>query len=81
MYYRAYSAAIDMGWSVVAASPEEGLIEATATTFWFRLKEDVVIRIRAEGGRTRVDARSLSRVGGSDDGSNAKRLRRFFETL
>lgn len=81
MYYRAYSAAIEMGWAVVAASVAEGRIEATATTFWFRMKEDVVIRIRSEGERSRIDARSVSRVEGGDDGSNARRLLEFFDRL
>lgn len=80
-YYLAYAAVLDMGWDVIAAVPEEGRIEASAKTFWFRLKEDVVIRIRSEDGKTRIDARSLSRVPGGDGGSNAKRLRTFFEKL
>ncbi|MDT8399022.1 MAG: DUF1499 domain-containing protein [Pseudomonadales bacterium] len=79
---RALAAVETMGWEVVAAVPEAGRIEATDTTFWFRFKDDVVIRIRPEGAnQARVDARSLSRVGGSDFGTNAKRLRAFFEVL
>ena len=81
MYYRAYSAAFKMKWALATADEKEGRIEATATTFWFRFKEDVVIRIRDENGMTRVDARSLSRVDGGDGGSNARRLRKFFEIL
>jgi len=81
VFDRALAAVDEIGWELVAAVPEEGRIEATATTFWFRFKDDVVIRLREEDGRTRVDARSLSRVGGGDAGTNAKRLRRFFEIL
>jgi uncharacterized protein (DUF1499 family) len=81
MFDRALSAVEEMGWELVAAVPAEGRIEATATTFWFRFKDDVVIRLREENGQTRVDARSLSRVGGGDAGTNGKRLRRFFEIL
>lgn len=81
MFNRALAAVDEMGWELVAAAPAEGRIEATATTFWFRFKDDVVIRLRNENGRTRVDARSLSRVGGGDAGTNAKRLQRFFEIL
>jgi uncharacterized protein (DUF1499 family) len=40
-----------------------------------------VIRIRPMGPTTVVDARSLSRVGGGDIGTNAKRLRAFFALL
>lgn len=81
MFDRALAAVDEMGWELVDASPEEGRIEATATTFWFRFKDDVVIRIRPMGPQTVVDARSLSRVGGGDVGTNAKRLRAFFEIL
>jgi uncharacterized protein (DUF1499 family) len=81
MFARALAAVDAMGWELVAATPDEGRIEATATTFWLRFKDDVVIRIRPLGPTTVVDARSLSRVGGGDVGANAKRLREFFRRL
>jgi len=81
MFNRALAAVEKMGWKLVEASETEGRIEATATTFWLRFKDDVVIRIRPQGPTTVVDARSLSRVGGGDIGANAKRLRKFFELL
>jgi uncharacterized protein (DUF1499 family) len=81
MYDRALAAVAKMGWELVDANPDEGRIEATATTFWFRFRDDVVIRIRPLGPTTVVDARSLSRVGGGDIGTNAKRLRAFFALL
>jgi hypothetical protein len=75
-FARAMAAVRTLGWEVVASVPEEGRIEATDTTFWFRFKDDVVIRIReADDGGAVVDARSLSRVGGGDVGTNARRLR------
>jgi uncharacterized protein (DUF1499 family) len=61
--------------------PDEGRIEATATTFWFGFKDDVVIRLRPEAGGTRVDVRSESRVGGSDVGANAARIRAYSAKL
>lgn len=67
----------DMGLEIVAVEPKEGRIEATATTFWFGFKDDVVIRIVADGGGSRLDVRSKSRVGRSDVGANAARIRRF----
>lgn len=70
-----------MGWELVAQVPEEGRIEATDTTFWFRFKDDVVIKITADADETLVNARSLSRVGVGDVGKNAARLREFFELL
>ena len=80
-FERALAAVEALDWELVAAAPEEGRIEATDTTFWFRFKDDIVIRIRAADGGSEVDARSLSRVGVGDAGTNAARLRRFFEVL
>jgi hypothetical protein len=81
VFARALAAVDELGWELVAAVPEGGRIEATDTTFWFRFKDDVVIRIRPSGSGSIIDARSLSRVGGGDAGTNAKRLRAFFATL
>ncbi len=67
----------DLGWEVVASEPETGRIEATDTTLWFGFKDDVVIRVASHGQMTRIDLRSVSRVGGSDAGANAKRIRNF----
>jgi uncharacterized protein (DUF1499 family) len=71
----------DLGWELVAAEPVEGRIEATDRTFWFGFVDDVVIRIREHNDGTRVDVRSKSRVGGSDIGTNAKRIRGFRQRL
>jgi uncharacterized protein (DUF1499 family) len=70
-----------MGWELVAAVPAEGRIEATATTFWFGFKDDVVLRIGADDGGSRLDIRSKSRVGRSDVGANAARIRAFRDDL
>ena len=70
-----------MGWELVEADAESGHIEATDTTFWFRFKDDVVIRVRPEGSGSRIDIRSLSRVGGGDAGTNAKRIRAYMTRL
>jgi len=78
-FERALETARDMGWDIVAAVPEDGRIEATATTFWFGFKDDVVIRIEATDSGSLLDMRSKSRVGRSDVGANAARIRRFTE--
>lgn len=70
-----------MGWKIVAAEAEMGRIEATDITFWFGFKDDVVIRITAQNKGSRVDVRSVSRVGLSDVGTNAKRINSFLEAL
>lgn len=78
----ALATARDMGWAIAAQDPANGRIEATATTFWYGFKDDVVIRIRPEGNtETRLDIRSLSRVGKSDVGKNAERIRAFEKRL
>ena len=78
---RALAAVRDMGWELVAADAAAGRIEATDTTFWFGFKDDVVIRVRPADGGSRVDVRSLSRVGRGDAGTNAKRIRAYLDAL
>lgn len=68
-------------WEVIAVSAEEGRIEATDTTPIMGFKDDIVIRLQAMGSRTRVDIRSASRVGESDLGVNAARIRLFLTDL
>ena len=67
--------------AVVAAVPAEGRMEATDTTRWFGFKDDVVVRVRPEGAGSRVDVRSVSRVGRGDVGANAARIRAFLQAL
>lgn len=74
-------AARDLGWTIVAAVPDEGRLEASDTTFWFRFTDDIVVRVRPEGSGSRVDVRSKSRIGRSDVGTNAARIRRFLSRL
>ncbi len=69
------------GWEVVAVSAEEGRIEATDATPIMGFKDDIVIRVRAMGSWTRIDMRSASRVGESDLGVNATRIRLFLNDL
>lgn len=76
-FTRSLAAAQAMGWEIVAADSAAGRIEATATTRWFGFKDDIVVRIRPQGDGSRVDVRSESRVGGSDVGTNAARIRKF----
>jgi len=77
----ALATAREQGWEIVAAVPDEGRIEATATTTWFGFKDDVVIRVAAKDGGSRLDIRSKSRVGGSDVGANAQRIRAYVAAL
>jgi uncharacterized protein (DUF1499 family) len=67
------------GWEVAAVHPDR--IEATATTRWFGFRDDVVIRLRETDEGVRVDMRSASRVGRSDVGANAARIRSYLNGL
>jgi uncharacterized protein (DUF1499 family) len=81
-FQRARRAAEEMGWTIVAAVPEEGRIEATDRTFWFGFRDDVVIRLtELDPDRTVIDVRSKSRVGGSDVGTNARRIRSYLRRI
>lgn len=78
---RARRVARALGWRIDAYVPSAGRLEATAHTFFFDFKDDVVIRVRPHGSGTRVDVRSESRVGVGDIGTNAARIRKFLERM
>jgi uncharacterized protein (DUF1499 family) len=80
-FTRAQAAVQAMHWDLVAATPEAGRLEATDTTALFGFKDDVVVRVRADGSGSRIDVRSVSRVGGGDLGANAKRIRVYLPHL
>ena len=70
------------GWEMVADDEAGRRIEATATTSWFGFKDDVAIRVSViPDGTSRVDVRSVSRIGRSDVGTNARRIRAFLADL
>lgn len=80
---RVLSIAQDMGWDIAGVA--EMLLEATATTPWFGFKDDIVVRVRPatiDGvAGSRIDIRSVSRIGKSDLGTNARRVRETIERL
>ena len=81
VYEAALETAREMGWEIVASNPEAGLIEATATTRVMNFKDDVAIRVTERGEGAAVDVRSVSRVGISDVGANANRIRTYLHAL
>jgi hypothetical protein len=79
---RALTAANDMGWHIVDVDWKGDRIEATDTTFWFGFTDDIVIRVKPAGRiGARLDIRSKSRVGQSDLGTNARRIRAFIKRM
>ena len=78
---RARRVAEALGWRIDAYVPADGRLEATAHTFFFDFKDDIVVRVRPHGTGSRVDVRSESRVGLSDLGTNAARIRLFLSRM
>lgn len=84
---KVFTAAQQMGWTMIggaiprAGTLDAGRIEATDTVPWWGFKDDIVIRLTAEGTGTRVDVRSKSRVGKGDLGVNAQRINDFLAAL
>ena len=73
----------DAGWEIAAHDAARGHLEATASVSFIRFRDDVVIRIVpvGDGHHSRVDMRSVSRVGVDDLGVNARRIRSFLASL
>lgn len=78
---RALDAAARMGWDLVSVNPAAGRIEGVATTPWFGFKDDVVVRVTEAPGGSRIDVRSVSRVGRGDLGANARRIRAYLASI
>ena len=57
------------------------VIEAAHTSFWFGFIDDFVVRITPLSQGVRIDVRSKSRVGLSDLGANAERVRTFLSKI
>lgn len=70
-----------MEWEIVAVDAAAGRLEATDTSRFFQFKDDIVVRLTTTGGGTRIDVRSVSRVGRSDVGVNAARITEFLAAL
>lgn len=75
VYAACLKAVKEKGWRIVEQDPGKGRIEAVSVTAFFRFIDDVVIRVTATAAGSRVDIRSASRVGVSDFGKNAARVK------
>lgn len=70
------------GWRIAAADPVAGRLEATDSVSLIGFQDDIVVLARpAPGGGSTVHARSVSRIGISDVGVNARRLREFLSDM
>lgn len=77
----ALALAREQDWRIGRVDAEAGVIEATAESFWFGFIDDIVVRVRPDGTGARIDMRSVSRVGRSDLGANAARMRPYLAEL
>ena len=74
---RALNVLDSMGLEIVAQDSSNGIIEGVDTTFFYRYKDDVVVRVVENNNGSVVDIRSHSRVGRNDQGVNAERVEEF----
>ena len=72
-------------WRVIVDRPpqprRDGQIEAVARTAIMGFRDDVTVRVRADGDGSRIDVRSASRYGRHDLGTNAARIRSLLEDI
>jgi uncharacterized protein (DUF1499 family) len=78
---RALDTAQQMGWTIVASDKAAGRIEASERSRWMGFTDDIVVRITPASSGSRIDLRSASRLGRSDFGVNAARIRTYLATL
>jgi hypothetical protein len=77
-FARALGAARDMPrWRVVFENDSLGVLQAEARTPFFGFQDDVVVEVRREKDGSSIHVRSRSRVGRSDLGMNARRIRAY----
>jgi uncharacterized protein (DUF1499 family) len=81
VFEAAKAAVAQIGMQIVEADPAQGRIEANHTSLLYGFTDDMVVRISAVPEGSKVDVRSKSRVGRSDLGQNAKRIRAFLAKL
>jgi uncharacterized protein (DUF1499 family) len=82
----ALKAARNLGWQVIEGTVPGGRsgigrIDAIATTRVLRFNDDITIRIRPRVDGSRIDIRSVSRIGQHDLGANAARIQAFSDEI
>jgi uncharacterized protein (DUF1499 family) len=80
-FKRALDTAQRMGWTIATADEAAGRIEASDQSRWMGFTDDIVIRVTATDTGSRIDMRSSSRLGRSDFGVNAARVRAYLTAL
>ncbi|MDX1586489.1 MAG: DUF1499 domain-containing protein [Balneolaceae bacterium] len=80
-YDRALQAARQMPWEIVSENKEDLRIEAFHKLPWFGFIDDVVIRVDTTDNGSKIDVRSVSRVGRGDLGVNAERIENYLSEI
>ena len=70
-----------MGWEFVVQDSRDLRYEATARTSVYRFVDDVVVVVTSVDSASRIDIRSVSRIGRGDRGVNAARIREFIKAF
>ena len=81
IFEKAVATAKSQGLKITSQDPNILRIEAVAESFWFGFKDDVVIVVTPIANGGQIDMRSVSRVGVSDMGANAKRIKAFLTAV
>ena len=76
-YQHALTVAESLGWTVAYQNADQSQFEAYEKTALFGFVDDIAVRVKATDEGSVIDLRSVSRVGLSDLGANAKRITRF----
>lgn len=82
----AFEAALEVaekqGFEIVSFDKDAGWIHATDTTFWYGFVDDVLIQVEKQGDvGSKINMRSVSRIGLSDMGANANRIKKYLDEL
>lgn len=81
-YDLARNVARKQGWRILREDPQALRFEAEAHSVLFGFVDDIVVRVDPVGAsEALLDVRSASRVGFSDLGANAKRIRAFYREI
>ncbi|MBO9559145.1 MAG: long-chain-fatty-acid--CoA ligase [Caulobacter sp.] len=80
-YESAKAAVQAAGLSIVTDDPMDGRLEATGQSFWYGLKDDLVVRVRPDASGARVDMRAVGREAGGDMGRNCRRVGRLLAVV
>ncbi len=74
VYELVKAAVLASGMTLVTDDPMDGRLEATGSSFWYGLTDDLVVRVRPDARGSRLDMRSIGRDAGPDQGRNCARI-------